>query len=233
MAIKWKWSKISVIVSVLVLSILIGIAFAARYEVLTNTTFYVKTIRPLAPATYITLTNEERNRAIDLASLHIVGTGPMGADGTTAPGIAAGQVDGIPAVVYASSAEVASIGYTFRIPKDYLSGMGFRILVSSSHASPVSLDWSIHVQEDGATFAADPYEQDEVGMGASYANIAVSNEVLVFDVNATVDALLSVGKWITVYFWNASDLTAGDNTARTTEIKGIDLYYTPRLCPTT
>lgn len=155
---------------------------------------------------------------IPLAALFINGTGPMGADGTTAPGLA--TTDGIPKIVYASSGETTSIGYSFVLPPNYVSGLSFRMLVSSSAATPasMSIDWQVFVNKDDTAFDAAPFEQTAV---SPTTDCSATNEYLAFTIDATAEAGLAAGDTVTVWFYNA-DLRASG----TTEIGSLQKRYT-------
>lgn len=159
-----------------------------------------------------------RTFELPLVAAFIDGTGVMGNDGTTAPGMA--ETDNIPAIVYASSAEQTKVQWTFRVPADYSSGLGFRILMSSSVATSAgqSIDWQLWVNDDDTTFDAAAVAQDAVSPTSS--TLDASNEVITLSIDATGEAALSAGSFITVDIWNAGTSSA------TTEIKGIQAYYT-------
>lgn len=155
---------------------------------------------------------------IPLPAFHINGTGPMGADGSTAPGIA--TTDNIPKIVYASSAETASIGYSFGLPSDYSSGLAFRMLLSSSAATPasMSIDWQLFVNRSGVAFDAVPYSQTAI---SPTLNLTATNENITFSADATALAGISAGDIITLWFWNADSRAEG-----TTEIGNVQGRYT-------
>jgi len=133
-------------------------------------------------------------------------------------------VDSIPAIVYADSGETAHCQWTFRLPDNYSSGLGFRVLMSSSSSTfPAShsIDWQFFVNEDGVAFDAAAIAQDAVS--PTEAGLAETNEVVTLVLDATGIAALTAagtGAFLTIDIWNAG-LT--DNT---TEIKGIQGYYT-------
>jgi len=160
----------------------------------------------------------ERGFNLPLVAAFIDGTGVMGNDGTTAPGMA--ETDSIPAIVYASSAETTKIQWTFRVPADYSTGLGFRILMSSDGASAASqsIDWALWINADDTTFDAASIEQTAVA-GTS-ATLDVSNELITLAVDATGEAAISAGVFVTVDIWNAG------TSSNTTEIKGVQAYYT-------
>ena len=166
-----------------------------------------------------TFTNSsERSFNLALTEAFLDGTGIIGNDGTTAPGV--GETDNIPAIVYASSAETTKCQWTFRVPDYYSSGLGFRILMSSDNATSVgqSIDWQLWVNDDATTFDAAAIAQDAVSPTSSALD--ASNEVITLTIDATGEAALSSGSYVTVDIWNAG---TSDNT---TEIKGIQAYYT-------
>jgi hypothetical protein len=160
----------------------------------------------------------ERSFNLPLVAAFLDGTGVIGNDGTTAPGVA--ETDNIPAIVYASSAEQVKCQWTFRVPSDYSSGLGFRVLMSSSVASPASqsIDWEIWVNDSGTGFDAAAIAQDAVAPTSTALD--ASNEVVTLTIDATGEAAISAGSFLTIDIWNAG---TGDGT---TEIKGIQAYYT-------
>jgi len=153
-----------------------------------------------------------------LAAAFIDGTGVMGNDGTTAPGLA--ETDDIPAIVYASSAETTKIQWTFELPDDYGSDLGFRLLISSGVADGTeqSIDWQLWINDDDLTFDAAAVDQDAVA-GTS-ATLDASCELITLTIDATGEAAISAGDTITVDIWNAS---TSDGTL---EIKKVEGYYT-------
>lgn len=165
-----------------------------------------------------------RSIHLDLASAWLNGTGMLGNDGTTAPGISTTGTDGIPAIVYASSAETASIGWTFSVPADYSTALAFRMLVSTDTNTATSgfgMGWALFSNRDATTFS-NAITQTGVTLPAGTKTPAASNAMLTFTVNATGLAAITAGDWVTVYFWNADTRAA----ASTTEIKGVEARYT-------
>ena len=218
-----------VTINIVGLLVLAGLLFmGARYEVMDIGVLNVRTIAPLHPSTTIALTGAERARMIDLLSLYF----PMNVagsyyqpqrDGTSAPGIA--TPDSVLAIVYGSTLETASVAYDFRVPYDYSGGLGFRLLLSSSVSSPVTVGWDLLVNADDTAFATSHYQQT-AGVVAG-TNLSVSNEIMTLTANTTALAQISAGKWVRVAFWNQT--THVPHSATTTlEIKGIEMYYTPR-----
>lgn len=161
----------------------------------------------------------KRYMSLPLAAAFIDGTGVIGNDGTTAPGIA--EHDNVPAIVYASSGETTAIQYTFRLPDDYSNGLVFKMLISAGEASGAnhSIDWSLWENVDGTVFDAAAMAQTAVTSDETALN--TKNDVLTFTANATALAAYAAGDWVTVDFFNAG------TSDTTTEIKGIDVYYTP------
>lgn len=159
-----------------------------------------------------------RSFELPLAAAFIDGTGVMGNDGTTAPGLA--ETDNIPAIVYASSAESTKIQWTFKLPADYVSGLAFHVLVSSSAATSAgqSIDWQFWVNGDDVTFDAAAISQDAVSLTSS--TLDASCELVTLTIDATGEAAISSGSVLTVDIWNAG---TSDNT---TEIKGVQARYT-------
>jgi hypothetical protein len=156
------------------------------------------------------------------ASFNNAGTiNVIGNDGTTAPGIAA--VDLVPAIVYASSAEVASIGWTFVVPPNYSSGLAFRMLISSSSdtaSASIGFDWNLFVNNFSTAFDATAYEQTAVANTTD--NPSTSNVLLTFTADATAAADIAAGDVVTVWFWNNDSRVA----TATTEVKAVEARYT-------
>ena len=146
----------------------------------------------------------------------------MGSDTSTAPGV--GAADGVPAITYAASTEMASIGWSFTVPADYSSGLSFRMMVSSSsdtsYAS-LGINWGIYVNNPNAIFDAASYGQTIV-MNTN-PSLSTSNSVLTFTPNATAAADFAAGDVVTVYFGNGDSRSS---TAKTTEIKMVEARYT-------
>lgn len=160
----------------------------------------------------------ERTFNLPLAAAFLDGTGVMGNDGTTAPGMA--ETDNVPAIVYASSAEQVKCQWSFRVPSDYSSGLGFRILMSSSNSTipaSQSIDWQLWVNDDGVAFDAAAIDQDAVSPTST--TFSASNEVVTLTIDATGESAISPGSFLTVDIWNAG------TSDYTTEIKGIQAYY--------
>jgi len=155
---------------------------------------------------------------LPLAAAFIDGTGIIGNDGTTAPGLA--ETDNVPAIVYATSAETTKIQWTFPLPADYSTGLGFRVLLSSSDASGAnqSIDWQLWVNDDAAAFCITPISQAAVG--STCGTLDTTNDVLTLTMNATGETAVSTGSLITLDIWSASSSNG------TTEIKGVYGLYT-------
>ena len=161
-------------------------------------------------------TLETKSFNIPLTSFFIDGTGIIGNDGTTAPGI--GETDDVPAIVYASSAESAKIQHTFELPVNYADGLAFRVMMSSSATdASQAIDWQVWVNDDAVAFDAAAIDQTAVApASADYDTI---NEVIVLTLDATGEAALSAGSVVTVDIWN------GGTSDNTTEIKSVQGRY--------
>ena len=156
--------------------------------------------------------------AIDTAGTVIA----MGADGTTAPGI--GAADGVPAIIYAASTEMASVGWSFALPADYVSGLAFRMLISSSSDTSwasLGMCWGLFVNNNAAVFDAASFGQTIVWN--TNVNISTSNSYWTFTADATAAADLAAGDTVTVWF-GGGDYRTGD--AKTVEIKMVEGRYT-------
>lgn len=160
---------------------------------------------------------------LSLCSAWLEGVGPIGIDGTTAPGINTTALDGIYGIVYGSSAEVASLGWTFTIPPDYSTGLAFRTLVSTdtdTATASFSLDWELWRNRADTTFNASAYTQTAVGFSAG-STPSASNEMLTLTADATALAAITAGDIVTVKLINADARVSG-----TTEIKSLEARYT-------
>lgn len=141
-------------------------------------------------------------------------------DENTAPDI--GDDDNIPSITWDNSGETGAIQQTFRLPGTYVSGLTLYCLVSSDTdvAAAGKLDWRIWVNNDGVAFDATAIEQVVVSMGAT-SDPNVSNEVLTLTLDATGEAALTAGTWVTVDLFNATTHATGN-----LELKGVHGTYT-------
>lgn len=158
-----------------------------------------------------------RSFPLNIVSGYIDGTGLVGADGTTAPGIA--ETDNIPKLVWAND-EVTPVQWTFRVPADYSSGMSFRVLASeSSDTTPSEIDFQLWVNSDGAVFdAAVTDNQSAVAL----ADCDATNEVVTLTPTSTALSAIVAGAWITLDIFNT---TTGNGSL---EVAGVDVLYTPQ-----
>ncbi len=158
---------------------------------------------------------------LPLTEAYIVGTGIMGNDGTTAPGIA--TTDGIPKIVWANSneASAASQQWTFRVPANYSSGLGFRFWASTSSAtSPPKVNWRLLVNGDDTAFATTWYEQTVVQLGA---DSATKNDEITLTPAATALAAIAAGKVVTL------EICRDDyGLDETLEIANIHAFFTAK-----
>jgi hypothetical protein len=151
---------------------------------------------------------------IPLAAVCVSGA-PIGADGTTAPGLA--TTDGIPAIVWADD-EVTPIEYTFRIPAG-MEGerLGFRGFASTDDATtPPEIDWALYVNFDGTAFDAAAYAGDAVTLSGISATL---NETFELEPTSTIAAGVTAGGWATITLWPT---TTGGGTV---ELKGLEYYF--------
>ena len=127
--------------------------------------------------------------------------------------------DGIPCLVWADSGETTAVGWTFRLPSDFSSGLVVYALVSSNGASGAGqiLDWAAFVNTDDVGFAS---ATAQTGVACTSATLNASNEVLTLTSNGTAEALYAAGTWVTLEFFNAS--TDDDDL----ELKGLTVTYT-------
>jgi hypothetical protein len=151
---------------------------------------------------------------IPLSAFTIEGT-MMDVDGTSAPGIA--TTDNVPAIVWADD-ETSAIEYTFRIPPGMEgSRLKFRGFASTDVATtPPTIDWDLFVNFDGTAFDAAAYGADPVTL----TNISTTaNETFILEPDATAQAGLLEGGWVTIRLWNT---TTGSGTL---ELKGLEYYF--------
>lgn len=155
------------------------------------------------------------------AALNTAGTiTAIGDDGTTAPGI--GAADGIPAIIYAASSEVASIGWTFQIPADFSSSLSFRMIVSTDTDTSYAnwgFAWNLYVNNPSVAFDATPYSQSNVTNSVSTPS--ASNVLLTFTADATAAADIAAGDTVTVWFSPVDTRASG-----TIETKSLEARYT-------
>ena len=165
--------------------------------------------------------NIVRTNDFNLVGALLIGTGVIGNDGTTAPGLSTSGTDNIPAIVY-QSVEAESIGWSFVVPEDYSSGLSFRVWHSSSAAvtDGHQTDWAIWVNKSATVFDAIGHPQTAVALGVLAANL--KNVVNTYTPDATALADIAAGNLVTAYFWNNS---SGASTG-TNEIKAVQWRYT-------
>lgn len=142
-------------------------------------------------------------------------------DDASVPALSA--ADGIPALIWANSGETTAVGWTFRLPSDFSSGLVVYALISSGAdqtASPelIALDWAIFMNKDGVAF--DAAEVPQTAVENAETGLSGTNEVLTLTADATAEALFVAGDWITLEFFNAS------TTDQTLELKGLEVTYT-------
>ena len=130
--------------------------------------------------------------------------------------------DGIPSLVWADSSETTAVGWTFRLPTDFVSSLVVYALISSNadNATPanIKLDWAVWMNKDGTVFDAAAVPQAAVG--STEVVLSTKNDVLTLTSDATAEALYAAGDWITLEFFNAS--TVDDDL----ELKGLEVTYT-------
>ena len=154
--------------------------------------------------------------------------GTMGIDGSSAPGLA--TTDVLPKVVWASG-EVTSVSYTFMVPPDYVSSLGFRVMVSSNISTSVALwglRWAVKVNEPVGgfyTYTYASYEQTYATCPTT-TSPAVSNALLTLTVSEAIPAVtINAGDLVTVDLWPYDIRTYGAGGG-TTEIYSIQARYT-------
>ncbi len=152
---------------------------------------------------------------LGLGDAFIVGTGLMGNDGTTAPGIA--THDTIPKIVYADSSETAAIQWTFNAP-NYFSGLVFKAMISAGSTDYTNhgFDWYVIANADATAFGS---EMQQTAVAATETALATKNDILTFTPNATALAAMSNAKSITLALWN------NGSSDTTTEILSVWVEY--------
>lgn len=162
---------------------------------------------------------KKQYRTIPLTGFYIDGTGVIGNDGTTAPGLA--ENDGIPSIVWANTEQSSTyrIQYTFKIPDDYSSGAGLAILGSeSSETTDSKITVDVWEQNNSTAFSDSAYHCASVSISS---NGSTKNNYLNTDIHSGTANNLVAGDWITIGLFP----TAGSGN---TEIKGVEFYYTPK-----
>jgi len=143
-------------------------------------------------------------------------------DEATAPEI--GNADNVPVIIWDNSGEVTAIQQTFRLPSTYVSGLTLYCLVSSNTAvgTAGAIDWRIWVNNPNIVFDATAIEQTSVAMTTVQGASADTNNVLLtLALDATGEAALTAGTWITVDIFNATTHATGN-----LELKGVHGTYT-------
>lgn len=240
---KWKaFLAIMVVVALMIPSY----AFSARYEELTVTKLKVKTVQELNSTDGLAITSPTISgptisdptitgtitatggvsaaNIADVTRSFALQLGAGGVDGgndvddASTPDLT--TCDGIPCLVWASSSETTAVGWTFRLPSDFVSSLVVYAFVSSNAASGSGqlLDWCIWENIDGTTFDAACIPQAAVE--CTCATLNASNEVLTLTSDATAETAYTAGDWITLEFFNAS--TDDDDL----ELKGLEVTYT-------
>lgn len=172
-----------------------------------------------------------RSFELDLVNAWVNAKGRVSA--VTTPYMDHDGADSLPAIVYAASTAVTSIGYTFGVPVEYSSALSFRIMVSSDSPSSVgmSLDWGLFSNRSNTAFDAVPWAQTSGAITTSAINPSTTNAFITLTADATALAGIAAGDVVTVWFWN-SDNRAGTGAGcaqgcdKTTEIKSIQVRYT-------
>jgi len=142
-------------------------------------------------------------------------------DGST-PDI--GDDDNIPSITWDNSGEVVAIQATFRLPATYVSGLTIYALISSdtdaSGDNSQGLDWRIWTNRTSTTFDAAAIAQTGA-FNSTGIPLDASHEVLTLTLDATGEAAVAAGDFITVDLFNAT-VHASANT----ELKGTHGTFT-------
>ena len=135
-----------------------------------------------------------------------------------------GDDDNIPSITWDNSSETGAIQQTLRLPSDYVSGLTLYCLVSSDTDVNAAggIDWRIWVNSDGVGFDAAAIEQTGDTASAD-GNLSVTHEVLTLTLDATGEAAISAGSWITIDIFNATTHATGN-----LELKGVQGTYTSK-----
>jgi len=143
----------------------------------------------------------------------IVVGAPIAADSSTTLGIAVN--DNVPSIVWLND-EVTPASISFLLPSNFRDNLSFRVLASeSSDTTRSSIDWQVWRNRDGAIFGASAYAQAAVTVAAC----AATNEVVTLTPDATAEAALQAGDWVTLDIWNT---TVGNGQL---EVKGVAVYF--------
>lgn len=230
---KRKW-KFSIITGILAVFLVAGVAFSAGLfdrsdqNILGNWVFENDvTFEDDVDLTDATITATDKITATHIANPTRSFTLQLGAGGVdggndvddaSTPDLT--TCDGIPALVWADSGETTAVGWTFRLPSDFVSSLVVYAFVSSNAASGSGqlLDWCVWENIDGTAFDAACIPQAAVE--CTCATLNASNEVLTLTSDATAEAAYTAGDWITLEFFNAS--TDDDDL----ELKGLEVTYT-------
>ena len=143
-------------------------------------------------------------------------------DENTAPDI--GDDDNIPSITWDSSGETGAIQQTFRLPSTYVSGLTLYCLISSDTDADTTskLDWRIWVNGNGVVFDATAIEQAVVAAVTGALN--TTHQVLTLTLDATGEAAVSAGVFVTVDLFNATT-----HASANLELKGVQGTYTSTM----
>jgi hypothetical protein len=143
-----------------------------------------------------------------------VGTATAPLTASTAPGLELD--DKLNNVVWADG-ETSPIQTTFRVPGDYSSGGGFKLLATTSGATTDNMvDFDVYINSDGT--AADTSADNQTPVLIS----ATPDEVSLIP-SATDFSTLAAGHWVTLRLWREDSTSLGTGDL---EVKGVTFYYT-------
>ena len=216
------WKALCAILIIVALAIPFN-AFAARYEELSVTKLKVGTVEGLNTANPFDLNSTGTITATNIANVTREIYFPMAGwaldggddlDEGTAPDV--GDDDNIPSITWDNSTETTAIQQTFRLPSTYVSGLTLYCLVSSDTASGATtgIDWSLWVNSTNLVFDAAAIAQ--TGATCTSGSLDVSHEVLTLTIDATGEAALSAGCWVTINLFNATT-----HATANLELKGV------------
>jgi len=226
-----KFKVLSILIAVVMLA---GIAFAETPSTLKRNVWNAKQTfkHDVEIDGTLDLTNATITATDKITATHIVNPtrsfslqlGAGGVDGgydldeASTPDLA--TCDGIPCLVWADSGETTAVGWTFRLPSDFSSGLVVYALISSNAASGAGqkLDWAVWLNKDATAFDAAAIPQSAVE--STEAALSTKNDVLTLTSDATAEAAYTAGDWVTLEFFNAS--TDDDDL----ELKGLEVTYT-------
>lgn len=138
-------------------------------------------------------------------------------DDASAPNLT--TVDGVPAILWDTTAEVAAVQWSFPVPADYSTGMTFYALISSDGTgSGTAVDWALTKNAHGVAFGS---QIAQTAVAASPGTtLSTKPFLLTFTPDTTGAALFVDGAVITLELFNSS---TSDNDV---ELRAVWAEYT-------